>query len=71
MNLGIAQSFLGHHRESIRTFQAMIKEGVGDSFLVDFNLAREYAVLGDKLKSQIHRTSYLQKFDESLKKNIR
>ena len=49
----------------------MIKEGVGDSFLVDFNLAREYAVLGDKLKSQIHRTSYLQKFDESLKKNIR
>jgi hypothetical protein len=46
----------------------MIDRGLGDSFLVDFNLSREYAALGDKSKAQRYRLSYLQKLDDSLKK---
>jgi tetratricopeptide (TPR) repeat protein len=68
LNLGVAQSKVGRHADAINTFQTMIDRGLGDSFLVDFNLSREYAALGDKSKAQRYRLSYLQKLDDSLKK---
>jgi tetratricopeptide (TPR) repeat protein len=68
LNLGIAQSRMGRHADAISTFQNMIDRGLGDSFLVDFNLSREYEVLGDKSKSQRHRVNYLRKLDAALKK---
>jgi tetratricopeptide (TPR) repeat protein len=42
LNLGIAQSRVGRHTDAINTFQTMMDRGLGDSFLVDFNLYREY-----------------------------
>ena len=68
LNLGVAQSRVGHHADAINTFQTMIDRGLGDSFLVDFNLSREYEAVGDKSKSQRHRVHYLRKLDDSLKK---
>jgi tetratricopeptide (TPR) repeat protein len=66
--LGVAQSRVGRHADAIHTFQTMIDRGLGESFLVDFNLSREYEALGDKSKSQRYRVSYLRKLDDSLKK---
>jgi predicted Zn-dependent protease len=68
LNLGIAQGRAGHHADAVKTFLAMIDRGLGDSFLVDFNLSREYEALGDKSKSQRYRVNYLRKLDASLKK---
>jgi predicted Zn-dependent protease len=68
LNLGIAQSRVGRHADAIDTFQTMIDRGLGESFLVDFNLSREYEAIGDKSKSQRHRVNYLRKLDASLKK---
>jgi tetratricopeptide (TPR) repeat protein len=68
LNLGIAQGTVGRHADAVKTFQAMIERGLGDSFLVDFNLYREYEALGDRSKSQRYRVSYLRKLDASLKK---
>ena len=68
LNLGIAQSRVGRHADAIHTFQTMIDRGLGDSFLVDFNLSLEYEAVGDKSKSQRHRVIYLGKLDASLKK---
>ena len=68
LNLGVAQSRIGRHTDAINTFQAMIDRGLGESFLVDFNLSREYEALGDKSKSQRYRVHYLQKLDDSLKR---
>jgi tetratricopeptide (TPR) repeat protein len=68
LNLGIAQGRAGRHADAIRTFQAMIDRGLAESFLVDFNLSREYEALGDRSKSQRHRVNYLRKLDASLKK---
>jgi hypothetical protein len=68
LNLGIAQGRVGRHADAISTFQTMIDRGLGDSFLVDFNLSREYEALGDKPKSQRYRVNYLRKLDASLKK---
>jgi tetratricopeptide (TPR) repeat protein len=68
LNLGVAQSRIGRHADAIQTFQTMIDRGLGESFLVDFNLSREYEALGDKSKSERYRVSYLQKLDDSLKK---
>lgn len=68
LNLGVALGRIGRHGDAVNTFQGMIDRGLGDSFLVDFNLSREYEVIGDKSKSQRYRLSYLQKLDASLKK---
>jgi predicted Zn-dependent protease len=67
-NLGIAQGRVGRHADAVKTFQEMIDRGLGDSFLVDFNLSREYEALGDTARSQRHRVNYLKKLDASLKK---
>ena len=68
LNLGVAQSRVGRHADAINTFQTLIDRGLGDSFLVDFNLSREYETVGDKSKSQRHRVDYLRKLADSLKK---
>ena len=68
LNLGVAQGRVGRHADAINTFQTMIDHGLGESFLVDFNLYREYEALGDKSKSQRYRVNYLRKLDASLKK---
>jgi tetratricopeptide (TPR) repeat protein len=68
LNLGIAQIRVGRHADAVKTLQGMIDRGVGDSFLVDFNLYRAYEALGDRPNSQRYRVSYLRKLDASLKK---
>jgi len=68
LNLGIAQGRVGRHADAIKTFQTMIDGGLGDSFLVEFNLSREYEALGDKPNSQRYRVNYLRKLDAALKK---
>jgi tetratricopeptide (TPR) repeat protein len=70
LNLGIIQSRLGRHREAIKTFQALIDQGLQDPdyFLHHLGLSREYEILGDMKASQLHRLLYLQKYDAFLQK---
>ena len=65
LNLGIIQSRLGRHSDAVETFQTMIKLGLGDFYLVHFNLSHEYQVLGNMALSQRHRLIYLQKYNSS------
>lgn len=67
VNLGVIQNRLGLHRDALETFQAMLGQGDQNYFLVHFNLLREYALLGDSKASELHRLTYLQKYDAFLK----
>jgi len=69
--LGIMQSRLGRHNDALETFQTMIDRGDQNYFLVHFNLSREYELLGDPKASQLHRLTYLQKYDAFLRNQRR
>ena len=66
LNLGWAQSKLGRHQDAAGTFEKMLSPGMGDSFLVHWNLAQEYKLLGDVPRSLQHNVLYLQKLDTAL-----
>lgn len=74
MNLGTAQSKLAQHKAALDTFQKLLTLNLSDSFLVSWNLAREYRYLGDFEASRRHRVVYLQNIDvalrEALKSNL-
>jgi tetratricopeptide (TPR) repeat protein len=69
MNLGIAQSKLGQHKAAVETFQKMLTLNL-DSFLVSWNLAREYQHLGDIEASRRHESVYLQNVDIALREAL-
>jgi tetratricopeptide (TPR) repeat protein len=70
LNLGIAQSKLGKHKEAVETFQKMLAQNISDSFLVSWNLAREYQQLGETDASRGHRAVYLQNIDLALREAL-
>jgi tetratricopeptide (TPR) repeat protein len=65
LNLGWAQSKLGRHQDAASTFEKMLSLGIGDNFLVHWNLAQEYKLLGNTEGSR-HQVLYLQKVDMAL-----
>ena len=48
------------------TLQKMLSLGIGDTFLVYWNLAQEYKFLGDMEASRRHEVVYLQNIDVAL-----
>jgi tetratricopeptide (TPR) repeat protein len=70
LNLGTAQSKLGQHKQAVETFQKMLAGNISDSFLVSWNLAREYQQLGETESSRGHRTVYLQNIDLALREAL-
>jgi tetratricopeptide (TPR) repeat protein len=70
LNLGLAQSKLGHHKAAIDTFQKMLSLGMTDGFLVYWNLAQEYKVVGDAETSRRHEVVYLQNLDVALREAL-
>jgi tetratricopeptide (TPR) repeat protein len=69
LNLGIAESKLGRHKAAVDTFQKMLNLGM-DSFLVSWNLAQEYKLLGDMEASRRHEAVYLQNLDLALREAL-
>jgi tetratricopeptide (TPR) repeat protein len=69
LNLGVAQSKLGRHKDAVATFQKMVSLGM-DSFLVYWNLAQEYRLLGDVEASRRHEVVYLQNIDVALREAL-
>jgi tetratricopeptide (TPR) repeat protein len=69
LNLGMLQSKLGRHQEAIEIFKKMLDRGM-DDFLVYWNLAREYELLGDVEASRRHRVVYLQNVDVALAETL-
>jgi tetratricopeptide (TPR) repeat protein len=65
LNLGWVQSKLGRHQDAAGTFEKMLRLGTGDNFLVHWNLAQEYKLLGNTEGSR-HQVLYLQKVDMAL-----
>jgi hypothetical protein len=59
------QSKLGRHQDAAGTFEKMLRLGTGDNFLVHWNLAQEYKLLGNTEGSR-HQVLYLQKVDMAL-----
>jgi tetratricopeptide (TPR) repeat protein len=70
LNLGIIQSSLGQHKTAAETFQKLLTQNISDSFLVSWNLAREYQHLGDSEASLRHRVVYLQNLDVALREAL-
>jgi tetratricopeptide (TPR) repeat protein len=70
LNLGAAQSKLGQHKAAAETFQRMLTQNISDSFLVSWNLAREYQSLGDTEVSRRHEVVYLQNVDLALREAL-
>jgi tetratricopeptide (TPR) repeat protein len=70
LNLGLAQSKLGQHKAAIDTFQKMLSLGMTDGFLVYWNLAQEYQVVGDTEASRRHQVVYLQNLDVALREAL-
>jgi tetratricopeptide (TPR) repeat protein len=70
LNLGAAQSKLGQHKAAAETFQKMLTQNISDSFLVSWNLAREYQSLGDTEVSRRHEVVYLQNVDLALREAL-
>ena len=70
LNLGIAQSRLGQHKAAVETFQKMLSSGVADNFIVYWNLAHEYRLLGDLEASRRHEIVYLQNVDVALQEAL-
>jgi tetratricopeptide (TPR) repeat protein len=70
LNLGWAQSKSGRHQDAAATFERMLGLGFGDNFLVHWNLAQEYKLLGDMQRSLQHNVLYLQRLDMALESAI-
>jgi tetratricopeptide (TPR) repeat protein len=66
LNLGWVQSKSGRHQDAASTFEKMLSLGMGDNFLVHWNLAQEYKLLGDTQRSLQHNVFYLQRLDMAL-----
>jgi tetratricopeptide (TPR) repeat protein len=66
LNLGAAHGKLGQHQAAVETFQKMLTANIADHFLVSWNLAREYRLLGDIEASRRHEAVYLQNIDVAL-----
>jgi tetratricopeptide (TPR) repeat protein len=60
LNLGVIQSRVGDHEAALRTFSNIVDQGLSNHFLVHWNLAREYAALGNVEASERHRALHLQ-----------
>ena len=67
LNLGVAQSRLNRHKDAIDTYQKMLSLGMDDNFLVYWNLAQEYGVIGDSDISRRAEVVYLQNIDVALR----
>ena len=65
--LGVVHSRVGQHQEAVEIFQSIIDTGLNDDFLLHYNLAREYAALGNGEASQRHQVLYLQRIDSELR----
>ena len=70
LNLGFAQSRLGQHKAAVETFQKMLSSGMADNFLVYWNLAHEYQLLGDLEAARRHEIVYLQNIDVALQEAL-
>jgi superkiller protein 3 len=70
LNLGVAQSKLGKHKDAVETFQKMLSRGMTENFMVYRNLSREYELLGDMEASRRHRVVYLQNLDLALRETL-
>ena len=70
INLGTAQSKLGQHKAAAQTFQKILTENIADSFLVSWNLFREYQYLGDVEASRRLEAVYLQNLDVALREAL-
>ena len=70
LNLGIAQSKLGQHEAAVETFQKLLTRNISDSFMVSWNLAKEYQHLGDSDASLRHRVVYMQNIDLALREAL-
>lgn len=70
VNLGLAQSRLGRHRDAVKTFETVIDLGFGDNFLVHRSLSREYELLGDTKASLRHQVLYLQRIYAALEAGL-
>jgi tetratricopeptide (TPR) repeat protein len=66
LNLGWVQGKLGRHQDAVGTFEKMLSLGMQDNFLVHWNLAQEYKLLGDAQRSLQHNVVYLQELDTAL-----
>ncbi|MBI4474697.1 MAG: tetratricopeptide repeat protein [Acidobacteria bacterium] len=70
LNLGLAESKLGLHREAAKTFETLIDLGLDGNFLVHWNLSREYKALGDTKASERHQILYLQTLNAALEAGL-
>jgi tetratricopeptide (TPR) repeat protein len=70
LNLGLALSMLGRHREAAATLQALLDSGV-DDFLVFKSLAREYESMKDDKAGLKYSALYVRKVDLSLEEELR
>jgi tetratricopeptide (TPR) repeat protein len=65
VTIGLAESARGRHGEAVATFQRIVALGAGD-FLVHYNLAEIYQLMGRIEASRRHRTIYLQQINDEL-----
>jgi predicted Zn-dependent protease len=71
LNLGLALSMLGRHREAASTLQVLLEKGLTDDFLVYKTVAREHELLEDARMSHKSQALYIQKIDAALEEALR
>jgi tetratricopeptide (TPR) repeat protein len=71
LNLGLALSMSGQHREAASTLQVLLDKGISDDFVVHKALAREYELLKDEKSTRKSQALYVQRIDAALEEALR